>query len=131
MEELAGISATCYKEPVLSVYETSIDSRRIRQNGYLGWGYCAFDKRQIPEHEVQYEQQNQEHLMIYTFTDDNKVVEPNPLSEGFAKYAESNMEHYLFEFLLNYVRRMKSDLDWGKLLKKESGKAIPVVCDTK
>ena len=58
---------------------------------------------------MQYEQQNQEHLskyeifiricknvlhvltpfvvMIYTFTVDNKVVEPDPLSEGFARYA--------------------------------------------
>jgi hypothetical protein len=61
-------------------------------------------------------------VMIYTFTGDNKVVEPDPLSEGFARYAESNMEHYVFEFLLNYVRRMKSDLDWRKLLKKNPEK---------
>jgi hypothetical protein len=60
--------------------------------------------------------------MIYTFTGDNKVVEPDPLSEGFARYAESNMEHYVFEFLLNYVRRMKWDLDWRKLLKKNPEK---------
>ncbi len=140
MEELEGISSKRYKEPVLSVYETSIDSRRIGQKGCLGKGYCAFDKRQIPEHEVQYEQQNQEHLpkyeifirickhilhvltpfvlMIYAFTDENTVVEPDPLSEGFARYANSNMEQYVFEFLLNYVRRMKSDMDWRKLLKK-------------
>jgi hypothetical protein len=39
------------------------------------------------------------------------------LSEGLARYAESNMEHYIFEFLLNYVQIMKSDLDWRKLLK--------------
>jgi hypothetical protein len=102
------------------------------------------DKYQSTEHEVQYEQQKQEHLpkheilirickhvlhvltpfvlMIYTFTDDNKVVEPDPLSEGFARFAESNMEHYVFEFLLNYVLRMKSDLDWRKLLKKNPEK---------
>ncbi len=60
--------------------------------------------------------------MIYTFTVDNKVVEPDPLSEGFARHAKSNMEHYVFEFLLNYVRRMKSDLDWRKLLKKNPEK---------
>ena len=42
--------------------------------------------------------------MIYTLTGDNKVVEPDPLSEEFAGYAESKMEHYVFEFLLNYVR---------------------------
>ena len=60
--------------------------------------------------------------MIYTFTGDNKVVEPDPLSEGFARYANSNMEHYVFEFMLNYVRRMKSDMDWRKLLKKNPEK---------
>jgi hypothetical protein len=27
------------------------------------------------------------------------------------------MEHFLFEFLLNYVRRIKLDSDWRKLLK--------------
>ncbi len=42
-------------------------------------------------------------VMICLFTGDNKVVEPNPLSEGFARYAESNMEHFVFEYLLNYT----------------------------
>ena len=60
--------------------------------------------------------------MIDTFSGDNKVVDPGPLSEGFARYAESDMEHFVFEFLLNYVRRMKSDLDWKKLLKKNPEK---------
>lgn len=60
--------------------------------------------------------------MIYTITDENTVVEPDPLSEGFARYANSNMEHYVFEFMLNYVRRMKSDMDWRKLLKKNPEK---------
>ncbi len=80
---------------------------------------------------MQYEQQNQEHLpeyeiiirictnitycrnvltefvvMIYICTGDNNVVDPGPLNEGFRKYAESNIEHFLFEFLLNYVRRI-------------------------
>jgi hypothetical protein len=91
---------------------------------------------------VQYEQQNQEHLpeyeifirictnitycrdvlpefavMIYICTGDNKVVDPDPLSEGFTRYAQSSMEHFVFEFLLNYIRRIKSDSDWRKLLK--------------
>ena len=47
--------------------------------------------------------------MIYIFAGDNKLVEPGPLSEGFARYDASEMEHYVFEFLLNYVRRVKSD----------------------
>jgi hypothetical protein len=41
--------------------------------------------------------------MIDTFSGDNKVVDPGPLSEGFSGYAESDMEHIVFEFLLNYV----------------------------
>ena len=55
-------------------------------------------------------------------TGDNKVVEPDPLSEGFNRYAQSDMEHLVFEFLLNYVRRFKSDKDWRKLLKKNPEK---------
>ena len=47
--------------------------------------------------------------MIDTFSGDNKVVDPGPLSEGFARYAKSDMEHFVFEFLF---------LDWKKLLKK-------------
>jgi hypothetical protein len=53
--------------------------------------------------------------MIYICTGDNKVVEPDPLSEGFTRYAQSDMEHLVFEFLLNYLRRFKSDKDWRKL----------------
>ena len=96
---------------------------------------------------MQYEQQNEGHIheyemfflnfqthnllldvltknvvTIYIFTGDNKVVEPDPLSEGFTGYAECNMEHFVFEFFLNYVRRIKSDSDWRKLLKKNPEK---------
>ena len=60
--------------------------------------------------------------MINICTGDNKVVEPDPLSEGFTRYAQRNMEHLVFEFLLNYVRRFKSDKDWRKLLKKNPEK---------
>jgi hypothetical protein len=60
--------------------------------------------------------------MINICTGDNKVVEPDPLSEGFTRYALSDMEHLVFEFLLNYVRRFKSDKDWRKLLKKNPEK---------
>ena len=61
-------------------------------------------------------------VMIYIFTGDNKVVEPDPLSKGFTGYAECNMEHFVFDFFLNYVRRIKSDSDWRKLLKKNPEK---------
>ena len=50
------------------------------------------------------------------------MVEPGPLSEGFARYDTSEMEHYVFEFLLNYVRRVKSDMEWKKLLKRNPEK---------
>jgi len=70
---------------------------------------------------------------FYKCTGEPRVVEPDPLSEGFGRYAESGMEHFVFEFLLNYVRRMKSDLNWSKLLKKnpETREAILVVYYTK
>ena len=44
------------------------------------------------------------------------------MSEGFARYDASEMEHYVFEFLLNYVRRVKSDMEWKKLLKRNPEK---------
>ena len=55
---------------------------------------------------------------VYISTGDIRLVEPDPLSEGFSRYAACNMEHYVFEFLLNYVRRMRSNLNWSKLLQK-------------
>jgi len=60
--------------------------------------------------------------MIYVCTGDNKVVEPDPLSKGFTRHAQSNMEHFVVEFLLNYVSRIKLDSDWRKLLKKNPEK---------
>ena len=44
------------------------------------------------------------------------------VTQEFARYAECGMEHFVFEFLLNYVRRIKSDKDWRKLLKKNPEK---------
>jgi hypothetical protein len=61
-------------------------------------------------------------VTVYISTGDSRLVEPDPLSEGFTRYAESNMENYVFEFFLNYVRRMKSNLNWSKLLKKNPEK---------
>ena len=54
--------------------------------------------------------------MVKIYTGTTMLVEPDPLSEGYHRYAESNMENYVLEFLLNYVRRIKSDSDWRKLL---------------
>ena len=39
--------------------------------------------------------------MIYICIGDTKLVDPNQLSEGFTRYAESNLEHLVLEFLLN------------------------------
>ena len=55
--------------------------------------------------------------MFYKCTGGARVVEPDPLSEGFRRYSECGMEHFVFEFLLNYVRKIKSDKEWRKLLK--------------
>jgi hypothetical protein len=60
--------------------------------------------------------------VFYKCTGETRVVDPDPLSEGFTRYAESDMEHFVFEFFLNYVRRIKSDSDWRKLLKKNPEK---------
>ena len=60
--------------------------------------------------------------VFYKCTGETRAVDPDPLSEGFARYAESGMEHFVFEFLLNCVRRIKSDKDWRKLSKKNPEK---------
>ena len=60
--------------------------------------------------------------VFYKCTGDTRVVEPDPLSRGDARCAVSNMDHVLFDFLLNYVRRIRSDKDWRKLLKKNPEK---------
>jgi hypothetical protein len=61
-------------------------------------------------------------VTVYFSTGDFKLIEPDPLSEGFTRYATCSMEHYVFEFLLNYARRMRLDLNWIKLLKKNPEK---------
>ena len=55
--------------------------------------------------------------VFYKCTGEARVVEPDPLSKGFRRYSECGMEHFVFEFLLNYVRKIKSDKEWRKLLK--------------
>lgn len=60
--------------------------------------------------------------MIYKCTGETRLVNPDELSEGFYRYVESGMEYFVFEFLLNYVRRIKSDKDWRKILKKNPEK---------
>ena len=60
--------------------------------------------------------------VFYKCTGEARVVEPDPLSEGFRRYSECGMEHFVFEFLLNYDRKIKSDKEWRKLLKKNPTK---------
>ncbi len=54
------------------------------------------------------------------------LVDPKALSEGYARYAAVDMEHLIFEFMLTYARRVRSDKEWTKLLKKNWKK--PFLC---
>jgi hypothetical protein len=49
-------------------------------------------------------------ISVYFSTGDVKLIEPDPLSEGFTRYAACSMEHHVFEFLLNYVRLIKNGM---------------------
>ena len=55
--------------------------------------------------------------VFYKCTGEARVVEPDALSEGFGRYSECGMERFVFEFMLSYVRKIKSDKEWRKLLK--------------
>ncbi len=46
------------------------------------------------------------------------LVDPKALSEGYARYAAVEMEHFIFEFMMTYARRVRSEMEWTKLLKK-------------
>ena len=54
------------------------------------------------------------------------MVDPKALSEGYARYDAVGMEHLIFEFMLTYARRVRSDKEWTKLLKKNPEK--PFLC---
>ncbi len=43
-------------------------------------------------------------------------------SEGYARYAAVDMEHFIFEFMLTYARRVRLDKEWTTLLKKNREK---------
>ena len=54
------------------------------------------------------------------------MVDPKALSEGYERYDAVGMEHLIFEFMLTYARRVRSDKEWTKLLKKNPEK--PFLC---
>ena len=59
-------------------------------------------------------------------TGERLLVDPKALSEGYARYAAVDMEHFIFEFMMTYARRVRSDKEWTKLLKKNPEK--PFLC---
>ena len=54
------------------------------------------------------------------------MVDPKALSEGYERYDAVGMEYLIFEFMLTYARRVRSDKEWTKLLKKNPEK--PFLC---
>ena len=55
--------------------------------------------------------------VFYKCTGEARVVEPDALSEGFGRYSECGMERFVFEFMLSYVRKIKSDKEQIKQTK--------------
>ena len=49
------------------------------------------------------------------------AVYPDELGAGFKKYVDLHLEHKIYEFMCNYVRRIKPDAKWKKILFQNPG----------
>jgi hypothetical protein len=45
---------------------------------------------------------------------------------GYKRYANMEAEEYVFEFMMTYARRIRSDKEWTKILKKNP--EMPFLC---
>ena len=51
---------------------------------------------------------------------------PDELGKGFQDYIKLSLEHVVYDFICTYVRRMKPDTRWKKLLTMNPGR--PFIC---
>ncbi len=54
------------------------------------------------------------------------AVNPDELGGGFKKYVDLHMEHKIYKLMCNYVRRIKPDAKWKKILFQNPGR--PFFC---
>ena len=53
-------------------------------------------------------------------------VWPDELGKGFQDYVKLKLEHVVYDFMCTYVRRIKPDTKWKKILKMNAGN--PFIC---
>jgi len=53
-------------------------------------------------------------------------VWPDELGKGFQDYVKLKLEHVVYDFMCTYVRRIKPDTRWKKILKMNAGN--PFIC---
>jgi hypothetical protein len=59
-------------------------------------------------------------------TGERTKVWPDELGKGFQDYVKLKLEHVVYDFMCTYVRRMKPDTRWKKILKMHPG--CPFIC---
>jgi hypothetical protein len=65
-------------------------------------------------------------ILCLNTAEDNMMVYPNKLGNGFQDYTYLKLESLVYDFLGTYIRRIKPDVKWTKLLTKNPG--CPFIC---
>ncbi len=55
-------------------------------------------------------------MLCLNTAEENRVLYPDELGGGLKKYMELKIEKTVFEFMCTYVRRIKPDVKWKKLM---------------
>jgi hypothetical protein len=55
-------------------------------------------------------------MLCLNTAEENRVLYPDELGGGFKKYMELKIEKTVFEFMCTYIRRIKPDVKWKKLM---------------
>ena len=66
-------------------------------------------------------------MTVYVFiTGERLYPDVRLLSEGYTRFADMESEDWVFDFMMTYARRVRSDKEWTKLLKNNPEK--PFLC---
>ncbi len=60
-------------------------------------------------------------MLCLNTAEENRVLYPDELGGGFKKYMELKIEKIVFEFMSTYIRRIKPDVKWKKLITNNLG----------
>ncbi len=65
-------------------------------------------------------------ILCLNTAEDNMMVYPEELGNGFQDYIDIKRDSLVYNFLCTYVRRIKPNVKWKKLLMKNPG--CPFIC---